>query len=72
MNKKILIILFAFLSSTLPLKAQPPGFEISGYVKYLSSASEYPGIEGTLYDQLIHTRINTAWYRSDSLRGEMD
>lgn len=72
MIKKILIILFVFLSSSFSIRAQSDSFDISGYIKYLSSVSDYPGIQGTLYDQLIHTRINTAWYPSDSLRGEMD
>ncbi len=46
--------------------------DITGYVKYLSSAADVPGISGRLYDQLLHARINTAWYPTDSLRGEMD
>lgn len=67
-----LILLYIFLLSPFPLWAQSSSYEISGYVKYLSSVADYPGIEGTLYDQLVHARINTAWYPTDSLRGEMD
>ena len=71
MYNKILIILFIFLLSPFALWAQSSNFEISGYVKFLSSISDYPGVKGTLYDQLIHTRINTAWYPTDSLKGQM-
>ena len=55
-----------------PLWAQSSSLEVSGYIKYLSSITDYPGIEDTLYDQLVHTRINTDWYPSDYLRGKMD
>ena len=76
MNKilleKIRHILLIILVLPLPVLARSPDFEISGYVKYLSSVFDYPDLENTLYDQLVHTRINTAWYPSDSLRGEMD
>ena len=72
MKKQLLKILFLLLILPCSLKAQTSSFEISGYVKYLSSISDYPGVEGTLYDQLIHSRINTVWFPSDSLRGEMD
>jgi hypothetical protein len=72
MDKKILKLLFILLLLSCPLRAQSSRFETSGYIKYLSSVSDYPGIEGKLYDQLIHTRIDTAWYPSDSLRGELD
>ncbi len=72
MNKKILIILFVFISSASTLRAQSSTLEITGYIKHISSVSDYPGVEGTLYDQLVHARVNTAWYPSDSLRGEMD
>ncbi|MGD9160696.1 MAG: hypothetical protein PVG39_19925 [Desulfobacteraceae bacterium] len=65
-------ISFLLLILSCPLQAQTSSYEISGYIKYLSSVSDYPGVEGTLYDQFVHTRVNTAWYPSDSLRGEMD
>ncbi len=72
MGKIVGKILFLILMLPSPLWAQSPVYDISGYVKYLSSASDYPTLKGTLYDQLLHARINTAWYPSDSLRGEMD
>ncbi len=72
MGKIVRKILFLILVLPGPLWAQSSVYDISGYVKYLSSASDYPSVGGTLYDQLLHARINTAWYPSDSLRGEMD
>ena len=58
----------------LPVSAGAAGsdFDISGYVKYLSSASDVPAVSGRLYDQLLHARINTAWYPTQVLRGELD
>jgi hypothetical protein len=52
--------------------AQGSTYDISGYVKYLSSVSDYPQVEGRLWDQLLHARIQSSWYPSDSVRGEMD
>jgi hypothetical protein len=69
-NAMAVFLLLLLLPS--PLWAQSSSYEITGYVKYLSSVSEYPGIEDNLYDQQVHTRINTTWYPSDSLKGEMD
>jgi hypothetical protein len=39
-----------------------PKTSLGGYVKYLSSASGAPGFDGILIDNLIHNRINFAWY----------
>lgn len=64
--------LFIFL---LPASgwAKASDVNVSGYVKYLSSASDVPVVaDGRLYDQLLHARIDTTWYPSDALRGEMD
>jgi len=72
MYKLFFKILPLLLIQPCSLLAQTSSFEISGYVKYLSGVSDYPGVEGTLYDQLVHTRINTSWYPADSLRGKMD
>lgn len=72
MDKKVPKILLLLLILPCPLWAQPSSFEILGYVKYLSSISDYPGVKGNLYDQQVHARINTVWYPTDSLRGQMD
>lgn len=70
---KRIIIACSLVLLPLAARAQPSSFDISGYVKYLTSVSQYPGIPGTLYDQRLHARINTAWHPSGSpLRGEMD
>ena len=56
----------------LPLRALPSDLDVGGYVKYLSSGADYPSVDGTLYDQLLHARINGSWYPSSALRMEMD
>ncbi len=71
MRKIILKIIFLALLLPCHLLAQDSGIEISGYIKHISSLSDYPGVKDTLYDQLVHARVDTAWYPSDSLRGEM-
>lgn len=58
--------------SARSLQALSDNFEMSGYIKYLSVVSEYPGIEGTLYDQLVHGRLNTVWHPGGSVSGQMD
>ncbi len=70
MNSRVLILVFLLLPSTL--WAQSSSYEISGYVKCLSSIADYPTVESNLYDQQVHTRINISWYPSDALRGQMD
>lgn len=65
----ILLILLLPLSAW----AKISDVDISGYVKYLSSVSDVPAVDDDkLYDQLLHARINTAWYPTDTLSGEMD
>jgi hypothetical protein len=47
--------------------------DVSGYVKYLSCVSDVPAFyDHRLYDQLIHSRIETAWYPTEAIRGELD
>jgi len=68
-------LLFIVLILIVPVAAQskPSTWDISGYVKYLSSVTDDPQVKDTLYDQLVHTRINTAWHPENSpLKGEMD
>jgi hypothetical protein len=65
------IALFILLAPVLA-NAQQSSYEISGYLKYLSSSSTYPSIDGRLYDQLLHARLNTSWYPTESIRGELD
>ncbi len=63
-----------FLLTLLPMivSAQQKSYDLSGYVKYLSSSSTYPSIDGRLYDQLLHARLNTDWYPTNSIRGALD
>lgn len=68
------LLVFGFLV-LLPLAAgaHATSLSVSGYTKYLTSVSKYPGIADTLYDQRVHTRINTSWKPAGSpLRAEMD
>lgn len=39
-----------------------PKTDLGGYIKYLSSASGAPGLDGILIDNLIHNRVNFTWY----------
>ena len=57
-----------FLLISLPAFSQTendstaPKTNFGGYIKYLSSASGAPGLDGILIDNLIHNRLNFAWY----------
>ena len=46
--------------------------QLGGYLESLSSITDYPAVRGNLYDELIHSRINSTWYLAASLRGEVD
>lgn len=68
-------IICFFLILLLPgsAVAEISDVDVSGYVKYLSVVSDVPALDDDrLYDQLLHSRIETAWYATDDLRGELD
>ncbi len=67
------LLLFLILFFPAAAGARPSSWDVSGYIKYLSSATDDPAVPGTLFDQLVHARINTAWHPANSAwRGEMD
>ncbi|MFK7972890.1 MAG: hypothetical protein AB8F95_21140 [Bacteroidia bacterium] len=64
---RTLILAFAlgtslFLFSQTETDSTAPKTEWGGYVKYLSSVSGSPGFDGLIIDNLIHHRLNFAWY----------
>jgi hypothetical protein len=71
LNKiKILLIIIA-----LPLFqtfAQLSPFEFNGYAKYLFSSSKIPRIDDRLIDHLIHLRLNTRWYATQSITAAIE
>lgn len=56
----------------LPASGRPQNYDVSGYLKYMFSSTRYPGISDRLNDHLLHTRLNTRWYPSKSIRGAME
>lgn len=46
--------------------AQLSPFEYNGYVKYLFNSTEYHVFDERLNDHLLHSRLNTRWYPSQS------
>ncbi|NOZ03293.1 MAG: hypothetical protein GXO92_01600 [FCB group bacterium] len=55
-----------------PVAAQLSSFDINGYAKYLYSTAKYPFADEQLNDQLLHTRINTRWYPSQTLMAALE
>jgi len=66
--RSLTIVLLILLCSN----ARSVEMRLGGYVESLSSIADYPIVNDNLYDELIHTRINSSWYLSESLRGEVD
>ncbi|GAK55634.1 hypothetical protein U27_02468 [Candidatus Vecturithrix granuli] len=46
--------------------AQTRSYDLNGYVKYLFSTTDTPPVD-RLNDHLLHVRINSRWYPTDSL-----
>ena len=67
---KRFIILLAFLAASIA-HSQTGAFEIGGYVKDLISRSTRPG-QSAAYDNLLHARLNTAWFPAENLRGVLE
>lgn len=65
-------LLFILLLISPLARAGLPAPTVGGYAKYLSSVADYPPIDGTLYDQLLHARVNTSWFPTSSTSVEMD
>ncbi|MCU0344304.1 MAG: hypothetical protein MUE91_03370 [Ignavibacteriaceae bacterium] len=67
-TKLIIILLFTAKISF----AQLSPFEYNGYAKYLFSTSKIPRIDDRLNDNLIHLRLNTKWYATESLTAALE
>lgn len=54
------------------MQGQLSSFSVSGYVKYLFSSAKLSSVQKRLNDQLVHARINTKWYPSDSIQAALE
>lgn len=68
---KILFFLFFLFSYNITF-AQLSPFEYNGYLKYLFSSAEYAVIDERFNDHLLHSRLNTRWYPSQSITGALE
>lgn len=66
------ILLTTFLLFCNLSFAQLSSFDYNGYTKYLFSSAKHPGIEERFYDHLLHSRLNTRWYPSQSLTAAIE
>lgn len=66
-------LVFVFLLFPFCLQAQSENYDIYGYTKYLFSTSKIPLFsKDRLNDHLIHSRINSRWYPTQSLTGALE
>ena len=72
LNKRIKILLLLIVIPFIETAAQLAPYEINGYAKYLFSSSKIPRIEDRLTDHLIHLRLNSRWYATQSLTAAME
>ena len=72
LNKRIKILLLLVAIPFIETAAQLAPYEINGYAKYLFSSSKIPRIEDRLTDHLIHLRLNSRWYATQSLTAAME
>jgi len=70
LNFRKVILFFVFLP--LPALAQLSPYSVNGYAKYLFSTTKSPLIVERLNDHLIHVRINTRWYPTESLQAALE
>ena len=63
---------FFFLILVNPAWAQLSSFDYNGYAKYLYSTSKYPRIDDRLNDHLVHLRLNTKWYATQSITAALE
>lgn len=68
---KLNIFVIIFLTASISFSQESP-YSFGGYAKYLISYSKYPNNSNKYYDHLIHTRLNTKWYPSNSITGTME
>ncbi len=70
MTPRLIGILF-LLCCTQAARGQTPTTEIGGYVKDLFSRTDSPSASAW-YDNLLHARLNTAWYPWGHLSGVLE
>jgi hypothetical protein len=71
MNRKIILCMIVWVIPIL-VQAQMRSYEIYGYAKYLFSSTKLPYLENRLEDHLVHVRINSRWYPSNSLTAALE
>ncbi len=72
-NTPLAVVILLLLGASAASFSQVSWLAADGYVKYLASTTSFPLLaKERLNDQLIHTRLNTHWYPSGALRGELD
>ena len=71
-HKKVKFILLLLIFPFTHISAQLSQFDYNGYAKYLFSSSKIPRIEDRLTDHLIHLRLNSRWYATQSLTAAME
>ena len=69
---KIKIILFLILISAITVNAQLSDFSYNGYLKDLVSTYKLPTSSDRYYDNLLHARLNTRWYPTQSITGALE
>lgn len=68
MNREVLA---SFLIIPSLLHAQTGSANVVGYIDYLFEAS-LPAAGDRLFDQLLHARLNTRWYPTETLTGALE
>ncbi|MFO7524634.1 MAG: hypothetical protein R6W68_04210 [Ignavibacteriaceae bacterium] len=63
-------LLFLFICNKTIAQLSP--FEYNGYVKYLFSSTKYPVFNERFNDHLLHSRLNTRWYPSQSFTAALE
>ena len=71
-HKKVKFILLLLIFPFTHISAQLSQFDYNGYAKYLFSSSKIPRIEDRLTDHLIHLRLNSRCYATQSLTAAME
>lgn len=71
-NMKLKFCLFIILTSAFTVNAQLSKFSYNGYVKDLISTYKLPSSSDRFYDNLVHARLNTRWYPTQSLTAALE
>jgi len=66
------ICCFLILISTLTVNAQFPDFSYNGYIKDLASSYKLPTSNDRYFDNILHIRLNTRWFPTQSITGALE